>query len=216
MKKYSVILALMLIAAMMIFAGCSSSSETSSDAEEDIQTETETETETSSADGIGIHHAEIEIRDYGTVSLELDGDSAPITARNFMDLANEGFYDGLTFHRIIDGFMIQGGDPNGNGTGGSDHNIKGEFAANGVENNISHEEGVISMARANDPDSASSQFFIMVEDGPFLDGQYAAFGHVTEGQDIVDKIASDAQPLDDNGTIAPEDQPVIETVRIID
>ena len=206
----------MLIAAMMIFAGCSSSSETSSDAEEDIQTETETETETSSADGIGIHHAEIEIRDYGTVSLELDGDSAPITARNFMDLANEGFYDGLTFHRIIDGFMIQGGDPNGNGTGGSDHNIKGEFAANGVENNISHEEGVISMARANDPDSASSQFFIMVEDGPFLDGQYAAFGHVTEGQDIVDKIASDAQPLDDNGTIAPEDQPVIETVRIID
>ncbi len=167
-------------------------------------------------EGIGIHHADIEIADYGTVKVELDGDTAPITVQNFMDLANEGFYDGLTFHRIIDGFMIQGGDPNGNGTGGSDEAIKGEFSSNGVENDIAHEKGVISMARSQDPDSASSQFFIMVADAPYLDGEYAAFGHVTEGQEIVDKIAADAKPLDDNGTIAPEDQPVITTIKITD
>jgi peptidyl-prolyl cis-trans isomerase B (cyclophilin B) len=112
--------------------------------------------------------------------------------------------------------MIQGGDPAGNGTGGSGKNITGEFSANGYENNIQHVKGVISMARAQDPDSASSQFFIMVADAPHLDGQYAAFGHVTEGQDVVDKIAADAKPLDDNGTIAPEDQPVIKSVKIID
>ena len=172
--------------------------------------------DTQAAAGIGIHHAEIDIADYGTVSVELDGDTAPITVQNFMDLANAGFYDGLTFHRIIDGFMIQGGDPNGDGTGGADQTIKGEFASNGVENNISHEKGVISMARSQDPDSASSQFFIVVDDSDFLDGDYAAFGHVTEGQDIVDKIAADAQPLDDNGTIDKAQQPVIETVKILD
>ena len=164
----------------------------------------------------GLHHVEIDVQDYGTICCELDADTAPITVTNFIDLANSGFYDGLTFHRIIDGFMIQGGDPNGDGTGGSDQNIKGEFALNGVENNISHEKGVISMARAQDPDSGSSQFFITVDDATFLDGQYAAFGHVTEGQDVADKIAADAEPLDDNGTVAPENQPVITTIRIID
>ena len=174
------------------------------------------EPETPEKEGIGIHHAEIEIADYGTVTVELDGDTAPITVQNFMDLANSGFYDGLTFHRIIDGFMIQGGDPNGNGTGGSDKNIVGEFASNGHENNIAHVKGVISMARSQDPDSASSQFFIMVADAPHLDGEYAAFGHVTSGQEIVDKVAADAQPLDSNGTMAPEDQPVITAIRIID
>ncbi len=174
------------------------------------------EPETPEKEGIGIHHAEIEIADYGTVTVELDGDTAPITVQNFMDLANSGFYDGLTFHRIIDGFMIQGGDPNGNGTGGSDKNIVGEFASNGYENNIAHVKGVISMARSQDPDSASSQFFIMVADAPHLDGEYAAFGHVTSGQEIVDKVAADAQPLDSNGTMAPEDQPVITAIRIID
>ncbi|MBE6027751.1 MAG: peptidylprolyl isomerase [Clostridiales bacterium] len=174
------------------------------------------EPETPEKEGIGIHHAEIEIADYGTVTVELDGDTAPITVQNFMDIANSGFYDGLTFHRIIDGFMIQGGDPNGNGTGGSDKNIVGEFASNGYENNIAHVKGVISMARSQDPDSASSQFFIMVADAPHLDGEYAAFGHVTSGQEIVDKVAADAQPLDSNGTMAPEDQPVITAIRIID
>ena len=170
----------------------------------------------SAADPIGIHHAVIEIQDYGTIELELDGDTAPITVQNFMDLANAGFYDGLTFHRIMDGFMIQGGDPNGDGTGGSDKTIKGEFESNGIKNDISHEKGVISMARSQDPDSASSQFFIVVADSDFLDGEYAAFGHVTSGQEVADKIAKDAKPLDDNGTIAPEDQPVIKTVKITD
>ena len=163
-----------------------------------------------------IHHAEIVIEDYGTITVELDADAAPITVDNFISLAEEGFYDGLTFHRIIDGFMIQGGDPKGNGTGGSDKTIKGEFAENGVDNPISHEAGVISMARAQDPDSASSQFFITVADASFLDGQYAAFGHVTEGMDVAEQIAKDADPVDGNGTIPPKAQPVIETIRIID
>ena len=164
----------------------------------------------------GTHHAEINIENYGTVKVELDGDTAPISVGNFVALAKDGFYDGLTFHRIIDGFMIQGGDPLGNGTGGSDKTIKGEFASNGVKNDISHKKGVISMARASDPDSASSQFFIMVEDTPSLDGDYAAFGHVTEGQDIVDKIAADAKPVDANGTITKEEQPVITSIVITD
>ena len=207
---------LMLILMMLAFAAACGNTQTSSDSEpsEDIE---ESMPEAQPAEnGIGIHHAEIEIQDYGTIALELDGDTAPITVQNFMDLANAGFYDGLTFHRIMDGFMIQGGDPLGNGMGGSDQNIKGEFDMNGVRNDISHVKGVISMARAQDPDSGSSQFFITVADSEFLDGQYAAFGHVTSGQDVADKIAADAQPLDDNGTIAPEDQPVITTVRIID
>lgn len=207
------IMALML-AMVLVMAGCGGSSSQSEPAEEPPAEEQAAEP---AADPIGIHHAEIVIKDIGTVKVELDGDTAPITVQNFMDLANAGFYDGLTFHRIMDGFMIQGGDPNGNGTGGSDKNIKGEFAANGVQNDISHKKGVISMARtAQDMDSASSQFFIVQEDSEFLDGQYAAFGHVTEGIEFVDAIAKEAKPLDDNGTIAPEEQPVIETVRIID
>jgi len=163
-----------------------------------------------------LRHIEIEIADYGTVKLELDPNEAPITVANFVKLAQEGFYDGLTFHRIMDGFMIQGGDPLGNGSGGSSEHIKGEFAANGVDNSISHKKGVISMARANDPDSASSQFFIMVADGDFLDGNYAAFGWVTEGQEIVDQIAKDAKPIDNNGTVPKEEQPVITSIKVID
>lgn len=120
----------------------------------------------------------------------------PSPFTNFVNLAEEGFYDGLTFHRIISGFMIQGGDPKGNGTGSSDTTIKGEFSENGVENNISHVRGTISMARANDPDSASSQFFIVHEDSTFLDGQYAAFGHVTDGMDVVDAICENT-PVQD-------------------
>ena len=166
--------------------------------------------------GVGTHHAEIEIQDYGTITVELDGDAAPITVQNFMDLANAGFYDGLTFHRIISGFMMQGGDPNGNGTGGSENTIKGEFSANGVENPLSHTRGAISMARAQDPDSASSQFFICHADSTFLDGQYACFGYVTDGMDVVDAVCEAAQPTDDNGTIPAEAQPVITSIRITD
>ena len=164
----------------------------------------------------GTHHAEIEVKDYGTIDVELDADTAPITVTNFVKLAQEGFYDGLTFHRIMDGFMIQGGDPNGDGTGGSEENIKGEFSNNGVDNDISHTRGTISMARASDPDSASSQFFIVQADSTFLDGDYAGFGHVTEGMDIVDKICEDAKPTDNNGTITSDQQPVIEKITIID
>jgi peptidyl-prolyl cis-trans isomerase B (cyclophilin B) len=215
MKKHirNILVALMTLSLIML-AGCGGGSREQTDAAEAPET---SQSEASQAAApIGIHHAEIEIEDYGVVSVELDGDVAPVTVQNFMDLANAGFYDGLTFHRIIDGFMIQGGDPNGNGSGGSGNNIVGEFEANGYTNNIAHTKGVISMARAQDPNSASSQFFIMVADAPHLDGQYAAFGHVTSGQDVVDKIAADAKPLDDNGTIAAEDQPVIKSVKIID
>ena len=166
--------------------------------------------------GVGTHHAEIEIQDYGTITVELDGDAAPITVQNFMDLANAGFYDGLTFHRIISGFMMQGGDPNGNGTGGSENTIKGEFSANGVENPLSHTRGAISMARAQAPDSASSQFFICHADSTFLDGQYACFGYVTDGMDVVDAVCEAAQPTDDNGTIPADQQPVITAIRVID
>lgn len=159
---------------------------------------------------------EIDVKDYGVIKAELYDDLAPITVANFKKLVNEGFYDNLTFHRIIEGFMIQGGDPNGDGTGGSEETIKGEFSSNGVENDLSHERGVISMARAQDMDSASSQFFIMHKDAPSLDGQYAAFGRVTEGMDVVDKIAEEAKPTDNNGTIPKEEQPVINTIRIIE
>ena len=164
----------------------------------------------------GLHHATLEVEDYGVIELELDADAAPVTVTNFVRLAREGFYDGLTFHRIISGFMIQGGDPNGNGTGGSAEKIKGEFSSNGVENPIKHVRGVISMARSSDPDSASSQFFIMHKDADYLDGEYAAFGHVTSGMEVVDQICDDAQPTDNNGSIAPDQQPVITHLSIVD
>ena len=165
----------------------------------------------------GLHHVEIDVADYGTIALELDGDTAPITVENFLKLAKSGFYDGLTFHRIIDGFMIQGGDPQGNGMGGSDETIKGEFSANGVENDISHVRGVISMARNGyDMDSASSQFFIVQSDSTFLDGQYAAFGHVTDGMEVVDAICKDTPVEDSNGTVLAENQPVITEIRVSD
>ena len=164
----------------------------------------------------GVHHAEMIVKDYGTIDLELDADTAPVTVTNFVKLVQDHFYDGLTFHRIIQGFMMQGGDPLGNGTGGSEEKIKGEFSNNGVENDISHERGVISMARSSNPDSASSQFFIMHQDGTYLDGDYAAFGHVTEGLDVVDKICEEAEPVDSNGLVDASKQPVIESIRMID
>ncbi len=198
--------------------------------------------------------AEIVIKDYGTITLHLDGETAPITVNNFVKLAESGFYDGLTLHRIMEGFMMQGGYPEGKGTGGqkdengNEINIKGEFSANDVKNTISHNRGVISMARGASQfeqylsygytvetlaqatgysakeikadieagyNSASSQFFIVHEDSTFLDGNYAAFGWVTDGIEIVDKICEDAKPTDDNGTISADQQPIIETIRII-
>ena len=166
------------------------------------------------AEAYGIHHAIITVKDYGEIKVELDGDTAPITVKNFVELAKNGFYDGLTFHRVISGFMIQGGDPKGDSTGGSDQTITGEFELNGIENNISHTRGVISMARSSDYNSASSQFFIMHADATYLDGQYAAFGHVTDGMDVVDAIAENTPTSD--GMVAKENQPVIESVVITD
>jgi peptidyl-prolyl cis-trans isomerase B (cyclophilin B) len=135
---------------------------------------------------------------------------------NFAQLANDGFYNGLTFHRIISGFMIQGGDPKGNGTGGSERNIKGEFSANGVVNAIQHKRGVISMARSSDNNSASSQFFIMHQDSSSLDGQYAAFGKVTSGIEVVDAICANTPVTDSNGTVEKANQPVIASLKMVD
>lgn len=145
-----------------------------------------------------------------TIRLELYPEIAPITVENFLDLVNKGFYNGLTFHRIIPGFMIQGGDPSGNGTGGPGYSIKGEFKSNGVNNTMKHERGVISMARAFDPNSAGSQFFIMHKDAPHLDGEYAAFGKVIEGLEAVDEIASVETGFQD----APVKKVVMEKVEV--
>lgn len=160
------------------------------------------------------YYADIDIADYGLITVELDQTAAPVTCANFVELAESGFYDGLTFHRIMADFMMQGGDPSGNGTGGSENNIVGEFSSNGYENELSHKRGVISMARSNDPNSASSQFFICHADSDFLDGEYAAFGVVTNGLDVVDAVCTKAEPTDGNGTIPPEAQPVINSIKI--
>lgn len=161
----------------------------------------------------GNYQVEIKVKDYGTIYAEIDADTAPITVTNFVNLCKKHFYDGLTFHRIIKDFMIQGGDPNGDGTGGSDETIKGEFSDNGVKNPLKHTRGALSMARSQDNDSASSQFFIVQKTSSYLDGQYAVFGYVYEGMDIVDKICDDVQVEDNNGTVAKENQPVIESIR---
>ena len=241
MRRYIKLLAAAALA-VSVLAGCQqqAAQESTQAAEETVQTEAETETsaareeetsasqeeETSDAQAgaekldlaaaAGKHHVRITVKDYGTIDVELDGDTAPISVANFLDLAEEGFYDGLTFHRIINGFMIQGGDPLGTGMGGSDREIKGEFAMNGVENPLSHTRGAISMARSQRPDSASSQFFIVHEDSQYLDGQYACFGYVTEGMEVVDAICEAVPVEDGNGTVAPENQPVIESVAVID
>ena len=152
----------------------------------------------------------IEVKEFGVVVVELDSRVAPITVENFVKLANKGFYNGLTFHRVIKGFMIQGGCPKGNGTGGPGYCIKGEFLANGINNPLKHTRGVISMARAMDPDSAGSQFFIMHQDAPHLDGQYAAFGKVVKGIEVVDAIAS----VKTNYYDIPLNKVVIKSIKI--
>lgn len=230
MKKALGIL-LVMMTAMTCLAGCGSSTgddssardvsseETSSqkDVSDDASSQGNTDNQEVSDDMLtGKHHVEIVVKDYGTIAVELDADTAPISVTNFVNLAKKGFYDGLTFHRIIDGFMIQGGDPEGNGTGGSDNTIKGEFSENGVKNDISHVRGTISMARSVENDSASSQFFIVQSDSEYLDGQYAGFGTVTEGMEIVDKICEDTPVTDTNGTVDKKNQPVITTIKVLD
>ena len=154
--------------------------------------------------------ATITMKDGGVIELELYPETAPESVKNFISLANSGFYDGLIFHRVIAGFMIQGGDPDGKGTGGPGYSIKGEFKANGVNNDISHVRGVLSMARAQAYDSAGSQFFIMHRDGTYLDGQYAAFGRVISGMDVVDKIAGTTTDSKDK----PYKDQIMATVRV--
>lgn len=202
-KLSAVIFAMLMLAALI--CGCSDSqtaSESSAGASGDAALSSDTV------------YADIDIEGYGTVTVELDPEAAPATVANFVKLAKEGFYDGLTFHRIMDGFMMQGGAPTGSSMGGSGETIVGEFVENGHENPISHVRGTISMARSNDPNSASSQFFIVNGDSQFLDGSYAGFGHVTEGMDVVDAVCADAVPTDNNGTIAAQDQPVITSITI--
>ena len=202
---------------LLFAAGCSQVYEAGRETQE-----VEHEEASSSQEFVDAYTAVIEVENYGTITVALDETAAPETVKNFVSLAQDGFYDGLTFHRIISGFMIQGGDPNGDGSGGSEQTIKGEFSDNGVDNNLSHTRGAISMARQGynsytdeqNYDSASSQFFIVHEDSTYLDGSYAVFGYVTEGMEVVDAICADAQPTDNNGSIAAEQQPVIISVTI--
>ncbi len=208
MKK---LLYAMLCIMLVLSAGCAKTNESGQQSGD-----VEVQSSEDAPQSYGIVHVAIEVKDYGTITVELDGTNAPITVSNFISLVKDGFYDGLTFHRIISGFMIQGGDPAGNGTGGSDKTIKGEFSLNGVENPLSHTRGAISMARSKNYDSASSQFFIVHEDSTFLDGEYAVFGYVTDGMDIVDRICADTPVVDNNGTVEKEDQPIIVSIKIID
>ncbi len=211
MKKK--LLSFVLLSALVLaVAGCGKKDDVSGN---NGTTDTTILTQTSAELLSGQYGVEIEIEEYGTIALTLDADLAPVSVTNFVNLANADFYDGLTFHRIMDGFMMQGGDPDGTGMGGSAQNIQGEFAANGITNTLNHTRGVISMARATAPDSASSQFFIVHEDSTFLDGNYAAFGWVTDGMDIVDTICTSTQVEDDNGTVLAKNQPVIKEVRVI-
>lgn len=218
-------------AAALALAGCSSSGASDGSAKKDGGSSAAGSSSSGSADAssdglwapedgdpyaTGTHHASIEVEGRGTIEVALNANVAPITVANFCRLANEGFYDGLTFHRVIEGFMIQGGDPNGDGTGGSDQCIKGEFTQNGVSNPISHVRGTISMARSSEFDSASSQFFIMHATNTSLDGKYAAFGNVTSGLEVVDAIAEQTPVQDSNGTVASADQPKISKVTVVD
>ena len=204
-KIVSVLLALCAVVALAGFAACSKESVS--------KTEAGGSSGTSGGESGETIMVQIEMENGGIINLELYPDKAPITVDNFVSLVNDGFYNGLIFHRVIKGFMIQGGDPEGTGSGGSGKTIKGEFAANGVPNDISHVRGVISMARRSKPlDSASSQFFIVQEDSTYLDGQYAAFGRVTEGMDVVDEIASVETDRNDK----PLEDVVIKSIRIID
>ena len=204
-------------AASVLLAGCSEGGEDAVDTEGQAGEGVSQTVDPSDPYGTGVHHVTIEVEGYGTIEATLNANVAPVTVSNFCHLAEEGFYDGLTFHRVVPGFMIQGGDPNGDGTGGSDETIVGEFSDNGVSNNISHVRGTISMARASDYDSASSQFFIMQETTSSLDGQYAAFGSVTSGMEVVDAICEDVPVADEqSGYVEPDDQPVIKAITVVD
>ena len=223
MKKLVRNLITAVVATTLCLTGCgfAGTADKNTDSSQSTQKSAQESTQTASGSSIrkslsGKHHIKNIVKDYGTIEAELDADEAPITVTNFAKLVQKGFYDGLTFHRIISGFMIQGGDPEGTGMGGSDETIKGEFTSNGLQNSIKHTRGTISMARAQDPDSASSQFFIMHQDADYLDGEYAGFGHVTSGMEIVDQICEKTPVTDSNGTVDKANQPVIEKIEWVD
>lgn len=215
MKKY---LLLSMLLAVTVLSGCKSETKAETKPSE---AQTQAQTEAASEESKAVTEGEkpqvkIYVKDYGTITAELEPEAAPITVENFLKLAKDGFYDGLTFHRIISGFMIQGGDPLGTGMGGSDQKIKGEFSKNGVNNPLSHTRGALSMARSQSMDSASSQFFIVHEDSDRLDGEYAVFGYVTNGMDVVDKICETVIAEDYNGSVKKENQPVIEKIEVVE
>ncbi|MDE5758602.1 MAG: peptidylprolyl isomerase [Allobaculum sp.] len=218
MKTFWNKVALFSLSAALLLAGCSSTSSTTSSqssSESTSQSSSSVAKQDHSIPGGQQYEAVITIEGYDTpIVFDMDEGIAPETVDNFVSLAQSGFYDGLTLHRIMEGFMIQGGDPRGNGTGGSSHQITGEFASNGFDNSLKHVRGTVSMARSTDPDSASSQFFIVQEDSSSLDGQYAAFGTVVSGMETVDAIAAAAEPTDDNGTIEKEAQPIITSIVV--
>ena len=212
-KKISAIMvAAVILCTCFLMSGCGGNTESSSSekATSAVSNEETTSASTDTTDYKSSYTATIDVKDYGKIEVELYEELAPITVKNFVDLAKDGFYDGLTFHRIINGFMIQGGDPDGIGTGGPGYHIRGEFAQNGYENNLKHTAGVLSMARSMMPNSAGSQFFIMHKAAPHLDGAYAAFGKIIEGMDIVNKIAE----TDTDWNDAPLDPQVIRTITV--
>ena len=221
-KVLPALLAVLLVSVVLVGCAGDAGQKTSDDASDQQLSESASEEASPEVDpddpyATGVHHARIEVEGYGTIEVSLNANVAPITVSNFCHLVEEGFYDGLTFHRVVPGFMIQGGDPEGNGTGGSGTDIKGEFSSNGVENSIPHVRGTISMARSSDPDSASSQFFIMQEDASYLDGEYAAFGSVTSGMEVVDAICEEVPVADEqSGLVAAENQPVITKIEMLD
>lgn len=220
--KRLLILLLSVVMIMTLFSGCGKKTSQESQRNEGKQSESEKQDEQESKEQSeqAAEHVkvQIEMEDGGTMIFELYPEYAPKTVANFVKLVNEGFYDGLTFHRIVKGFMIQGGDPNGDGTGGSDETIPGEFAANGfTQNTLSHTYGVISMARSKSYDSASSQFFIMNADYPKLDGKYAAFGKLIEGSETLDAISDTAVEKNDFGEVSKPVEPVvIKSIRVIE
>ena len=198
MKKKTGVVFALLVAACLLLTGCGAktASEQAAGPQQELLS--------------GIYTAELTIKGYGTIRFEMDADKAPISVTNFVNLAESGFYNGLTFHRIIDGFMMQGGASKSEKTPA----IRGEFSANGVKNDQSHTRGAVSMARTNDMNSASSQFFIVHKDSTFLDGQYACFGYVTDGMDVVDAICENTPVTDNNGSVSEENQPIIESIVI--
>ncbi len=224
MKKTLLPLLAAFLCLSLLLAGCNNVFTTAGSTTQTPSTTTTTPPGTSQKPGDNnqgldpdaVYYADIVIQDYGTITVKLEQKAAPITVANFVKLAQSGFYNGLTFHRIMEDFMMQGGCPEGTGYGGSDEDIYGEFLANGFQNPLPHTRGAISMARSNNPNSASSQFFIVhtAKYQSSLDGLYACFGYVTEGMDVVDAICTTAEPVDGNGFIAPEQQPVMTSVTI--